>query len=456
MTTVRSAAVAGAFYPGDARALAAEVGALLRNAEVREPRSGWPKALIVPHAGYVYSGPVAARAYRELENARGTVRRVVLLGPVHRVPVRGLALPGVDEFATPLGRIAVDADAVRTVSDLAQVLTHRAAHAYEHSLEVQLPFLQRVLGEFSLVPFAVGAASAEQVADALERLWGGPETLIVVSSDLSHYHGYHAARRIDDATVARIAALASDLDHEEACGATPLNGLLLAARRRGMTARLLAACNSGDTAGGKDQVVGYSAFAIEEPAQPWSSHEAGRALIGIARASIASRFDEDDARRPESAAWLMQPGASFVTLTQQGRLRGCIGSLEAARPLGEDVAQNALNAAFRDPRFPALRAHEWVHCAVEVSLLSRAEPIVFAGEADLVAQLRPGEDGLILEHAGRRGTFLPQVWESLPEPREFLRELKLKAGLRAEHDLALCKLSRYRVMKWRESDFISH
>jgi len=456
MTSIRPAAVAGAFYPGDARALAAEVGGLLRGIELAEPRFGWPKALVVPHAGYVYSGPIAARAYRELEAARGTVRRVVLLGPVHRVPVRGLALPGVDEFATPLGRIPVDADAVRAVADLAQVLTHRAAHAYEHSLEVQLPFLQQVLGEFSLVPFAVGTASAEQVAEAIERLWGGPETIVVVSTDLSHYHGYEAARRIDHATVARIAALEPDLDHDQACGATPLNGLLLAARRRGMTARPLAACNSGDTAGDRDRVVGYAALAIDEAARPSSSDEAGRALIGIARAAIASRLGAGDAPRAADAAWLMQPGASFVTLTQDGGLRGCIGSLEAVRPLGEDVAQNALHAAFRDPRFPALRAQEWASCAVEVSLLSRPAAIDFASEAQLLAQLRPGEDGLIIEHAGRRGTFLPQVWETLPEPRVFLRELKVKAGLRADHDLATCKLSRYRVMKWRDRDFTSH
>jgi AmmeMemoRadiSam system protein B/AmmeMemoRadiSam system protein A len=456
MSSTRPAAVAGAFYPGDARTLAAEVGALLRGIELAEPRFGWPKALIVPHAGYVYSGRVAARAYRELENARGKVRRVVLLGPVHRVPVRGLALPGVDEFATPLGRIPVEAEAVRAVSGLAQVLTHPAAHAYEHSLEVQLPFLQQVLGEFSLIPFAVGEASAEQVAEAIERLWGGPETIVVVSSDLSHYHRYEAARRIDAATVTRIAALATDLDHDQACGATPLNGLLLAARRRGMTARLLAACNSGDTAGDREQVVGYSAFAFDDPAQPSSSDEAGRTLIGIARAAIESRFSAGDAPRAADAAWLMQPGASFVTLTRAGRLRGCIGSLEAARPLGEDVAQNALNAAFRDPRFPALHALEWASCAVEVSLLSAPAPLGFASEAELVAQLRPGEDGLIIEHGGRRGTFLPQVWETLPEPREFLRELRAKTGLRADHDLALCKLSRYRVIKWRDSDFSSH
>ncbi|MGH8705063.1 MAG: AmmeMemoRadiSam system protein B, partial [Burkholderiales bacterium] len=261
---VRPAAVAGAFYPGDPRELAAEIEELLDGVERFEPRFAHPKALIVPHAGYIYSGPVAAAAFDELAPARGVVKRVVLLGPVHRVAVRGLALPSSDTFETPLGKVPVDGDAARSLAGLKQVVRSEPAHAQEHSLEVQLPFLQKVLGEFSLVPLAVGTAATEEVAQVIERLWGGPETLIVVSTDLSHYHEYDEARRIDRATVTRIASFATDLDHEEACGATPLNGLLAAARAKGLAIRLLAACNSGDTAGGKGRVVGYSAFALHE------------------------------------------------------------------------------------------------------------------------------------------------------------------------------------------------
>src|SRR5579859_6507654 len=228
MATVRPAAVAGAFYPGDPRALAAQLDELL--AAPGDEARKVPKALIVPHAGYVYSGQVAGRAYAALGAAHGVVNRVVLLGPVHRVPVRGLALPGADAFATPLGRIPVDADAVRVLAGLAQVVNSPAAHALEHSLEVQLPFLQQVLGSFSLLPLAVGDASVAEVAEVIERLWGGCETLFVLSTDLSHYHSYQEAKRIDGATLARIASLATDLEHEEACGATPLNGLLRVAR----------------------------------------------------------------------------------------------------------------------------------------------------------------------------------------------------------------------------------
>src|SRR5258708_4122005 len=216
MAAIRSAAVAGMFYPGEARALAAELDELLGGVEQSEPRLGFPKALIVPHAGYIYSGPIAARAYEELGNARGIVRRVVMLGPVPRVPVRGLAIPPDDAFATPLGSVPIDRQALDSVRDLPQIVASDLAHLQEHALEVQLPFLQRQLGEFSLAPFAVGSASVPEVAAVIERLWGGPETLIVISTDLSHYHAYADAREIDRSTVTRIAAFAADLDHAEA------------------------------------------------------------------------------------------------------------------------------------------------------------------------------------------------------------------------------------------------
>jgi hypothetical protein len=447
MGAVRPAAVAGMFYPGDARALAAEVDELLGGVEELAPRLGFPKALVVPHAGYIYSGPVAARAYDELGPARGIVRRVVLLGPVHRVPVRGLAVPGATAFATPLGEVPIDSAAVRAVQDLPQVVESDPAHALEHSLEVQLPFLQKVLGEFSLVPFAVGTASAEEVAQVIERLWGGPETLVVVSTDMSHYHAYQEARRIDAATLARIAACATDIGHDEACGATPLNGLLSFARMRRLQVRQLAACNSGDTAGGKGRVVGYSSFALYDDDSAVSTDQAGGALLDIAHGAIEVQLFRKSPAALE-AAWLRQAGATFVTLKKNGQLRGCIGSLQAARALADDVAQNALGAAFRDPRFPALAAEEWPQCRLEISLLSAPKPLRFADEDDLVAQIRPGVDGLILEAQGRRGTFLPQVWDSIPDTRAFLNELLRKAGLPPDTRLARCKLLRYRVVKF--------
>jgi len=449
MAAVRPAAVAGMFYPGDAQSLSADLEDLLGDVPQLAPRLGCPKALVVPHAGYVYSGPVAAHAYDELSGARGMVRRVILLGPVHRVPVRGLAAPSADFFATPLGRVRIDREALAAVADLPQVVQSDRAHALEHSLEVQLPFLQKQLGDFALVPFAVGDATVDEVAAVIERLWGGPETLIVISTDLSHYHPYETARAVDAATLARVAAREVDLRHDEACGATPLNGFLAVARRRELPVRMLAACNSGDTAGGKDRVVGYSAFAAHEGGAAVAVDEAGDTLLAIARGAVESKL----LKKPAPAfdrAWLRQAGATFVTLTKAGALRGCIGSLAAARPLGDDVAENALGAAFRDPRFPAMASDEWQECRVEVSLLSTPKPLRFADEDDLLRQVVAGEDGLILEAGGRRGTFLPQVWEGIPDKRAFLRELVRKAGLPGDTRLARCKVSRYRVAKFRE------
>lgn len=261
--TVRSPAVAGLFYPGSATELALTVAELLAAAP---PSRGHrrPKAIIAPHAGYSYSGATAARAYALLQPLRGSIRRVVLLGPTHRVAVRGIAAPAAQRFRTPLGDIALDTAAIAALRDLPQIVVSDAVHAQEHSLEVHLPFLQTVLGDFTLVPLAVGDASPEQIAQVLRRLWGGNETLIVVSSDLSHFHRYEAAQTLDRSTAAAILQLRSDLDPEQACGALPVNGLNLLARETGLHNTLIDLCNSGDTSGDKSRVVGYAAFAYYE------------------------------------------------------------------------------------------------------------------------------------------------------------------------------------------------
>jgi MEMO1 family protein len=266
MSDVRPAAVAGMFYPAGRSALRDEVRVHLAQASARgRTERAVPKAIIVPHAGYMYSGEIAASAYVRVAPARKIIRRVVMFGPTHRVAVRGLALPSTRAFATPFGPVEVDRRAVALALSLPQVEVSDAAHVLEHSLEVQLPFLQAVLDDFRIVPFAVGAADADEVADVMERLWGGPETLIVVSSDLSHYHPYAEAARIDRRSADAILASAPSLDHEEACGATPINGLVACARRHGLESELLDLRNSGDTAGDRSRVVGYASFAFVEP-----------------------------------------------------------------------------------------------------------------------------------------------------------------------------------------------
>jgi len=258
MRTIRHPAVAGMFYPADPHGLRADVDSYL--AEVAEDAGPAPKALIAPHAGYIYSGPVAAHAYARLRTAADRITRVVLMAPAHRWPFHGLAIPEADEFQTPLGRIPVDREALLTVLDLPQVQRLDAAFDGEHALEVHLPFLQAVLHGFKLVPFVVGEASAAEVAEVLERLWGGDETLIVVSSDLSHYLGYEAARARDARTTRRIEALDPSVGDHDACGRNPVNGLLTVARRHGLTVQTVDLRNSGDTAGPRDRVVGYGAY----------------------------------------------------------------------------------------------------------------------------------------------------------------------------------------------------
>jgi hypothetical protein len=263
--TRRPPAVAGSFYPAVPDALRASVVDLLRRAanDDARPRIAHPKAIIVPHAGYIYSGAAAASGYVRLAADAKAISRIVLMGPTHRARVRGLAAPRADAFATPLGDVAIDRAAIDALRDLPQVIVSDAAHALEHSLEVHLPFLQRILPQFTLVPLVVGAAKTGEVAEVLERLWGGPETRVVISSDLSHYLPADEARRIDAVTAAAVERLDSaPLTFDHACGRTPIAGLLAIAQRRGLGVERLALCNSGDTAGPRDRVVGYGAWAL--------------------------------------------------------------------------------------------------------------------------------------------------------------------------------------------------
>jgi AmmeMemoRadiSam system protein B len=251
--------VAGLFYPASSAELHSQVQGFLNQVE---PSIGPPpKAIIAPHAGYIYSGPIAASAYAQLKAARDIITRVVLLGPSHRVGFRGIAISSMQAFATPLGLVPIDQEAVEQVRQLPDVGFLEQAHAQEHSLEVHLPFLQEVLGEFKLAPLVVGDAHPAQVGAVLEALWGGPETLIVISSDLSHYHDYQTARQLDSQTSKAIESLRfEDIGYEQACGRNPVNGLLWVARRKGLHGETLDLRNSGDTAGSRDQVVGYGAY----------------------------------------------------------------------------------------------------------------------------------------------------------------------------------------------------
>jgi len=258
MTQLRQPAVAGMFYPASPEQLRHDIDKFLQSVDSDEPP---PKALIAPHAGYVYSGPIAASAYASLRPVADKIKKVVLLGPAHRIPFAGLAAPTSDGFRTPLGVVPVDQQSLQRVLSLPQVISLDAAHEQEHSLEVHLPFLQMVLNDFEIIPLVVGDASTDEVAEVLELLWGGDETLIVISSDLSHYNSYDTAQQMDRATSMAIERLQpEEIHYDMACGRNPVNGLLQLARLKGMKAKTLDLRNSGDTAGPRDRVVGYGAY----------------------------------------------------------------------------------------------------------------------------------------------------------------------------------------------------
>jgi AmmeMemoRadiSam system protein B/AmmeMemoRadiSam system protein A len=446
--SIRPPATAGTFYPGESAALRAMIDKCFKTVRMKHAP---PKALIAPHAGYIYSGPIAATAYASLVPLKDRIARVVLLGPSHRVAFEGLALSSAVAYRTPLGDIRIDRAACDRIAGLAGVQTLDAAHAEEHSLEVHLPFLQTVLGDFALVPIVVGRAPESQVDAVLEALWGGEETLIVVSSDLSHYHDYAAARRMDAAASLAIETLdAATLDDDQACGRYPVKGLLARARALDLRATTLDQRNSGDTAGDKSRVVGYGAYAFEYAAGARLPDEQRRYLGEVARTAIRQGVGRQGAGAGEQPKLhlrnvprpLMSARASFVTVKLDGALRGCVGSLNAHQALAVDVAASAYKAAFSDPRFPPVSAAEAARIEVGVSILSHLRPIAFSSEAALIDALNPDIDGVVLTLGDKRGLFLPQVWESVRAPDEFLRHLKIKAGLKP--DFWSKKLQAYR------------
>lgn len=446
-TAVRPPAVSGVFYPEDPRALADTVDDAVDSAvpppQVVDPgRRLRPKGVIAPHAGYAYSGSVAGSAYACLAPLRGSVRRVVLAGPAHRVPVAGVAVPSVDAFATPLGRVEIDAVGRDAVLEHACVHVDDLAHGPEHSLEVHLPFIQRALGDVAVLPLVVGRVGSDELAAVFDAVWGGPETVFVVSSDLSHYQDYATATRRDRRTAdAIVGGDVASIGTGDACGAYPVRGLLVAARRHGLDTELVDLRNSGDTAGGKDRVVGYGAFVMfQEEASDSGEAEAAidadarQVLLETAIGVIDSHLEGSgssggDALPEDLPASVLRHGASFVTLENRGRLLGCTGTMLPLRPLIEDVAVNARTSAFADPRLPPVTRGDWHEMSVKISVLSALEAIDVASLDELAATVRAGVDGLLIEGAGRRATFLPSVWEKVSTPDEFLSLLWRKAGL---------------------------
>ncbi|HXR07907.1 MAG TPA: AmmeMemoRadiSam system protein B [Candidatus Acidoferrum sp.] len=448
---VRAPAVAGLFYPADGPMLAKTIDDLLKAAPLHQiPRL---KALVCPHAGYPYSGPTAAIAYKTLLGR--DVQTVVILGPSHYALFQGASVPNTDAYQTPLGIVPMSplaAQLARTNPFVleCQCLVQRpqwwaqsskpapaagqdTPDTWEHSIEVQVPFLQKTLTNFTILPVVFGEVDPGQAARVLAGMIDN-KTLIVASSDLSHYHPYDQARELDHRCVAAVCDLNLDaMTNQEACGKVPILALLHLARAKGWKAQLLDYRNSGDTAGDKSAVVGYSAIAFYEAAPQNVDAKDRVFLLDIARRTLAAAAADAGAPPPpvnprDLSTQLSQNKGCFVTLTENGALRGCIGYIEPRVALYQAVLDNARNAATRDPRFRPVRPDEVNKIKIEISVLTVPQPLPFKSPDDLLNKLQPGEDGVVLRIGPAEATFLPQVWEQLPDKVQFLNQLAQKAG----------------------------
>jgi AmmeMemoRadiSam system protein B/AmmeMemoRadiSam system protein A len=426
----RAPAVAGLFYPAEPAALDRMVRAEL-DAATAEPVA--VKAIVAPHAGYRYSGPIAGSAFKRVAHLKEQVTCVVVIGPSHRMHFQGMAVPSATGLATPLGTVAIDQTALARALKLPDIRVFDLPFEGEHALEVELPFIQMLFPRASVVPILVGEARADAVERVLAELWGGPETLIVISSDLSHFHPYDAARKLDLGTSQAIETVAPEkIDGNGACGFRALAGLLRRAAELDLRATTHDLRNSGDTAGAHDSVVGYGAYTFEYAQQASLPPQQRQQLLDAAAGTLRTLAETGQAASVNLDPFALPLRAlrrTFVTLEIDGQLRGCVGSLLAANPLVADVVANTYKAAMQDPRFQAMTSHELGKARVTISILSHLRPMTFGSDAELMEKLRPETDGLAIHAGARRALFLPKVWDVLPQPPDFLHHLKQKAGL---------------------------
>jgi MEMO1 family protein len=446
---VREAAVAGLFYSSDKAELAESIDKLLAAANPAPlPRI---RALVCPHAGYLYSGPTAAYAYKAVQGR--PYRTVIVLAPSHYAAFAGVAVSQADAYRTPLGLTPISSIAAKLAAVrpflaepvcrvqrpawsrqsplVAPPLGKDTPETWEHSLEVQLPFLQRALTNFELVPAIVGEADPALVARALSP-FVDTNTLLIASSDLSHYHPYDQAKDLDQQCVKDLCDLNLEgMQEREACGKSPILAVMHLARQKGWKPKLLDYRNSGDTAGDRSGVVGYAAVAFYEPASGAQLADPRKQLLQLARQTLEEWVRQHKKPVPDKsrfpAEW-SEPKGCFVTLTKQGELRGCIGHIFPQEALLQAVVDNACSAATQDPRFPPVTTAELSQIKIEISLLTVPSPLAFRSTDELLSKLRPNVDGVVLKIGARGATYLPQVWEQLADKVQFLNHLSEKAG----------------------------
>jgi MEMO1 family protein len=421
----RPAAVAGTFYPLDSAGLRHDVEQYISRGESAVSKT---RLLISPHAGYVYSGPVAGKGYATIDK---NTKRVIIIGPSHHQYFTGIHLPEAQYYQTPLGKVTIDQTIVNELGKSPMAVKIKGVDGPEHCLEVQLPFLQVLLSDFTLTPVIVSNVDAEKVADLLLPFIDDT-TLVIASSDLSHYHEQSIARSTDDKSIATII---SNVDGDiDGCGETPIRVIMALAKRMDLTAVKVDARTSFETApqfGSQARVVGYASIAFrKKKADHQLSHELQHYLLKLARESLEASVNRKPLPSPDTITSVLKDNRGcFVTLTLNGSLRGCIGYIDPIKPLYCAVIENARNAALSDPRFSPVTAKDLNKIRIEVSVLTIPENLIYKDSNDLLGKLRSHVDGVILQNGPYQSTFLPQVWEQLPDKITFLEHLAMKGGM---------------------------
>lgn len=458
---IRKAAVAGIFYPADIYQLHSDLTGYLDHVEYKS--SSRPRILIVPHAGYKYSAQVAASAFKRIMPFKNKLKKIFLLGPSHYVHVNGVALTNEKSFMTPLGLINTDMNIVGQLAQNKGFVFKPKAHKKEHSLEVILPFLQKTLDSFQIIPMVYGDANPQDVAKVLQPHLERNDSLLIISADLSHYLNYGDANRMDKKTAEDIKN-GSALDHHQSCGAIGINTAMLLAKQFALVPNLLDMSNSGDVSGDKDRVVGYGAWSFEKKdnekklegieleqdnLQNFARHNKD-AIIDIVSKSLEKSVVENSDFSPDRKNYdnvMFNKGASFVTLEKHNKLRGCIGSILPVMSIAEDLAKNANLAATHDTRFNPITKDELKDITFKISLLTGFEEIKFSSYDDLLKQIKPKIDGLLIKDGKRQGVFLPAVWKDIPNKKDFFTELKIKAGLSPTYWSDNIKVFRFRTVE---------
>ena len=449
-----AAQVAGIFYPADASDLQSTIQGHLNDAsKLTSLPECMPKAIVAPHAGYQFSGLYAAIAYHHLRANHHSIERVIIVGPAHKLAIDGLAICASEYYSTPLGDVELDTQAISKLASLPFVSITNAPFIGEHCIEVHLPFIQSVLNNVKIIPVIAGQSNRQQVVQLLDIYWDDPSTTVIISSDLSHFHDYNAAFELDTQTRHAIEMLNTNgLDGSNACGAVPLKGLCQIAADRGLRPTTIAFGNSGDTGGDKSRVVGYGAWRFDDLANADTPISLLNDLVDIATQAIGLYgVNRQIPNMPKELP--IQYGnfrAAFITLLVDGNLRGCIGSIRAHRDLVTDVCENAISSAFKDQRFGELSHNDFSRLNIGISILSHSVPMQCVDQDDLLQQLRPGEDGLIITDSatGLGATFLPMVWDNLREPSTFVNALKEKAGIDKSYWSDSFVIQRYTAEKY--------